>query len=93
MRNQKIIKNPKSLFTAIEIILPSIVEPNGLLIQERNLENPNKDEVILKMEATGISFAEKAMRRDQYPGIPKFPFVPGYDVVGIVVAIGDTLYP
>ncbi len=80
---------PKSLFTATEVILPSIVEPDGLLIQERNLENPKTDEVILKMEATGISFAEKSMRRDQYPGMPKFPFVPGYDVVGSVVAVGN----
>ena len=80
---------PKSLFTATEIILPSIVEPNGLLVLERNLDNPNTDEVILKMEATGISFAEKAMRRGQYPGMPKFPFVPGYDLVGSVVAVGN----
>lgn len=79
----------KSLFTATEIVLPNIVEPDGLLIQERNLANPNTDEVILKMEATGISFAEKSMRRDQYPGMPKFPFVPGYDLVGTVVAVGD----
>jgi len=88
MTNSKTI-NAKSTFTATEIILPGIVEPDGLLVQVRNLENPNTDEVILKMEATGISFAEKSMRRDQYPGMPKFPFVPGYDIVGSVVAVGD----
>ena len=88
MTNSKTI-NAKSPFTATEIILPGIVEPDGLLVQVRNLENPNTDEVILKMEATGISFAEKSMRRDQYPGMPKFPFVPGYDIVGSVVAVGD----
>ncbi|MEO7978281.1 zinc-binding dehydrogenase [Flavobacterium sp.] len=76
-------------FTAIEIILPSVVEPNGLLKKDRILDNPNSDEIILKMEATGISFAEKSMRKDQYPGMPKFPFVPGYDLVGSVVAVGD----
>ena len=28
------------------------------------------------------------MRKDRYPGQPKFPFVPGYDLVGNVVAVG-----
>jgi NADPH2:quinone reductase len=38
--------------------------------------------------ATGISFAEQAMLRGRYPGQPKFPFVPGYDLVGQVMAVG-----
>jgi NADPH:quinone reductase-like Zn-dependent oxidoreductase len=78
-----------ALLTATEIVLPGIVEPNGLLIQTRSLNNPKSDEVILKMLATGVSFAEKSMRKDQYPGMPKFPFVPGYDLVGTVVAVGN----
>jgi NADPH2:quinone reductase len=28
------------------------------------------------------------MRRGRYPGQPKFPFVPGYDLVGRVIAVG-----
>lgn len=89
MTDPKTIIYSKSPFTATEIILPGIVEPDGFLMQERNLDSPNTNEVILKMEATGISFAERSMRRDQYPGMPKFPFVPGYDMVGSVVAIGN----
>jgi NADPH2:quinone reductase len=41
------------------------------------------------MEATGVSFAEQGMRRGAYPGQPPFPFVPGYDFVGTVLAVGD----
>jgi NADPH:quinone reductase-like Zn-dependent oxidoreductase len=40
------------------------------------------------VEASGISFAEQAMRRGKYYDQPKFPFVPGYDLVGTVVATG-----
>jgi NADPH2:quinone reductase len=40
------------------------------------------------VEATGISFAEQAMRRGRYFGQPKFPFVPGYDLVGTVLEVG-----
>jgi NADPH:quinone reductase-like Zn-dependent oxidoreductase len=40
------------------------------------------------MEATGVSFAEQQMRRGRYYDQPAFPFVPGYDVVGTVSAVG-----
>jgi NADPH2:quinone reductase len=42
----------------------------------------------VQIEATGVSFAEQAMRRGRYPGQPSFPFVPGYDFVGTVLAVG-----
>jgi NADPH:quinone reductase-like Zn-dependent oxidoreductase len=42
----------------------------------------------VQMLATGVSFAENAMRRNRYPGQPKFPFVLGYDLVGTVTAVG-----
>ena len=45
------------------------------------------------MEATGISFAEQAMRRGRYPGQPGFPMIPGYDLVGTVVAVGADVDP
>jgi NADPH:quinone reductase-like Zn-dependent oxidoreductase len=35
-----------------------------------------------------VSFAESAMRRGRYYGQPPFPFVPGYDLVGVVEAVG-----
>jgi 2-desacetyl-2-hydroxyethyl bacteriochlorophyllide A dehydrogenase len=75
-------------FTATEVVLPGIAKPDGLLIQHRKLNDPEKGQVIVKVEVSGVSFAEKAMMRDKYPGMPKFPFVPGYDLVGIVVAVG-----
>ena len=44
--------------------------------------------MLIAMEATGVSYAEIAMLRGRYPGQPAFPFVPGYDVVGRVIAVG-----
>jgi NADPH2:quinone reductase len=37
----------------------------------------------VRVEASGVSFAEQQMRRGKYYDQPKFPFVPGYDLVGI----------
>lgn len=74
--------------TVTEIVLPGIVEPDGLLVQRRELPNPTTGQALIKVEATGVSFAEQGMRRGRYPGQPKFPFVLGYDLVGTVVSVG-----
>jgi NADPH:quinone reductase-like Zn-dependent oxidoreductase len=71
-----------------EIVLPGIVEPSGLQVRQLEQPTPAANQVLLQMEATGVSFAEKSMRRGRYPGQPKFPFVPGYDAVGTVLAVG-----
>ncbi|OLT33204.1 NADPH:quinone reductase [Actinomadura sp. CNU-125] len=79
--------------TATEIVLPGKVEPDGLELRARDLPDPAKGQVVLRMEATGVSFAEQQMRRGKYFDQPPFPFVPGYDVVGTVVATGPGVDP
>jgi NADPH:quinone reductase-like Zn-dependent oxidoreductase len=74
--------------TITEIVMPGLIEPSGLVVRQSPRPAPAAGEVLLRMEATGVSFAEKSMRRGRYPGQPTFPFVPGYDVVGTVVAVG-----
>jgi NADPH:quinone reductase-like Zn-dependent oxidoreductase len=79
--------------TATEIVLPGIVEPAGLLIRSRQLPEPASGQALVAVEASGVSFAEQAMRRGRYPGAPKFPFVPGYDLVGTVTRVGAGVDP
>jgi len=71
-----------------EIVLPGIVEPEGLQVRSRPLPAPGPGQVRLAMEASGVSFAEQQMRRGKYYDQPPFPFVPGYDLVGTVTAVG-----
>lgn len=71
-----------------EVVMPGIVGPEGLQLRQRPLAAPARGQVLVAVEATGISFAEHAMRLGRYPGQPKFPFVPGYDLVGTVTAAG-----
>src|SRR4051794_7721974 len=82
-------KAPIEPTTATEVVLPGIVEPDGLQVRTRSLPAPRPGQALVAVEASGISFAEQSMRRGRYPGMPKFPFVPGYDVVGTVIATGD----
>ncbi len=78
---------------ATEIVLPGLVEPSGLQIRTRELPAPAAGQVLLKVETTGISFAEQQMRRGKYYDQPAFPFVPGYDLIGIVEATGPEVDP
>jgi synaptic vesicle membrane protein VAT-1 len=73
---------------ATEIVLPGKVEPGDLRVRTRDLPAPASGQVVLRMDATGVSFAEQQMRRGKYYDQPPFPFVPGYDVVGTVTAVG-----
>ncbi|WNV85785.1 medium chain dehydrogenase/reductase family protein [Umezawaea sp. Da 62-37] len=71
-----------------EVVLPGKVETSGLVVHTRELPAPAAGQVVLRMEASGVSFAEQQMRRGKYYDQPAFPFVPGYDVVGTVTAVG-----
>jgi NADPH2:quinone reductase len=74
---------------SIEIVLPGIVEPDGLIVRRREIPHAAAGQALIRVEASGVSFAEQGMRRGRYPGQPKFPFVPGYDLVGTITAVGS----
>jgi NADPH:quinone reductase-like Zn-dependent oxidoreductase len=74
--------------SATEVVLPGKVETTGLEVRTRELPAPAAGQVVLRMDATGVSFAEQQMRRGKYYDQPAFPFVPGYDVVGTVTGVG-----
>lgn len=63
--------------------------PHALERVEAAIPLPHKREVLLRVECAGVAFADVLMRRGLYPGTPDVPFVPGYDVVGTVEAVGD----
>jgi len=50
---------------------------------------PGSGEVRIRVKATGLAFADILMREGLYPGTPKVPFAPGYDVVGVVNRLGE----
>lgn len=72
----------------IAIVLPGIVEPEQLQLSAQPIPVPGPGQALVRMEATGVSFAEQQMRRGRYYDQPPFPFVPGYDLVGTVAGTG-----
>ncbi|GEM32846.1 NADPH:quinone reductase [Nocardia neocaledoniensis NBRC 108232] len=79
--------------TVTEIVLPGRVEPHGLLVTERALPALAAGQALVRVEASGVSFAEQQMRRGKYYDQPAFPFVPGYDLVGTVAEVGAGVDP
>ena len=73
---------------ATEIVLPGIGDPESLQVRTREVGPPGPGQALVRVEATGISFAEQQMRRGKYYDQPPFPFVPGYDLVGVVAQAG-----
>ena len=49
-----------------EIVLPGIVDPEALDVTTRAMAAPGPGQVRLRMEASGVSFAEQQMRRGKY---------------------------
>jgi synaptic vesicle membrane protein VAT-1 len=77
----------------VEVVLPGKVEPEGLQVRHGEVPVAGPGQVLVRMEATGVSFAEQQMRRGRYYDQPPFPFVPGYDLVGTVLAVGAGVEP
>ena len=79
---------PRSGLTT-RVVLPGLVPPSGLMLTTAPIPTPGAGQLLVQVEATGICYAEQAMRKGRYFSQPAFPFVPGYDLVGTVLAAGD----
>ena len=51
---------------ATEIELPGIGEPETLRLRTRELPEPAAGQALVRVEASGVSFAEQQMRRGKY---------------------------
>ncbi|BCB81297.1 medium chain dehydrogenase/reductase family protein [Phytohabitans flavus] len=71
-----------------QVVMPHAGGPDVLEFAQRDLPEPGPGQVRIKVEAAGVAFAEVQMLRGRYYAQPKFPFVPGYDLVGEVEAAG-----
>ncbi len=62
-----------------------------LQLIDAQLPEPKPDEVRIQVIATAVAFTDVLIREGLYPGIPKPPFSPGYEIVGIVDKIGTQI--
>ena len=50
---------------------------------------PQTGEVVVEVRAAGVNFADIMAREGHYPGVRSAPFRPGYEVAGVVTAMGE----
>ncbi len=57
-------------------------------LRQTDIPTADANEVVIKVACFGLNFADVVARRGLYPEAPKNPAVLGYDVAGIVHAVG-----
>jgi NADPH:quinone reductase-like Zn-dependent oxidoreductase len=60
-----------------------------LKVETRPDPVPGKGEVLIRVKAAGLNFADILARQGLYPDAPKKPCVVGYEVSGIIEAVGE----
>jgi NADPH:quinone reductase-like Zn-dependent oxidoreductase len=71
------------------VVITRLGGPEVLKLVNEDLPAPARGQVRVKVLATGVAYADILMRRGLYPGAPRLPFAPGYDIVGDVDALGE----
>ena len=62
--------------------------PEVLTVVEDEDPRPAPGEVRVRVLAAGVSFTDAQLRAGTYLGVPKPPFTPGYELVGVVEELG-----
>jgi len=63
--------------------------PEVLEVREAPDPSPGRGQVRIRVRASGINFADLMARVGLYPDAPKIPCVVGYEVSGVVDAVGE----
>src|SRR3954466_3976025 len=59
-----------------------------LKVQEKPDPTPRDDQVVIRVKAAGLNFADILARQGLYPDGPPKPCVMGYEVAGLVESVG-----
>src|SRR5512133_2856805 len=65
--------------------------PEFLQVIENELRPPEANEVRIRVLATGVGRTDINYRYGLSPFSPRVPFVPGYEIIGTVDAVGNAV--
>jgi NADPH:quinone reductase-like Zn-dependent oxidoreductase len=72
----------------VRVVITRPGGPEVLKLATEDAPSPAPGQVRVRVLAAGVAYADLLMRRGLYPGVPRLPFAPGYDIVGEVDALG-----
>ena len=64
---------------------------SNLKIKEEEYPQYTADEVIVRVKACGLNFAELLQRQGVYRPAPETPYTPGFEASGIVEKVGQNI--
>jgi NADPH2:quinone reductase len=76
----------------VRVIVRRYGGPEELQLIEEECPEPTEGEVRVRVLAAGVSLPDVMMREGIHPEMPKVPFTPGWDLVGIVDRLGVGVY-
>jgi NADPH:quinone reductase-like Zn-dependent oxidoreductase len=62
--------------------------PEVLQVVDDVVPRPGHGELLVRVLAAGVSYTDAMLRAGTYLGVPKPPFTPGYELVGVVEELG-----
>jgi NADPH2:quinone reductase len=62
-----------------------------LTLDEVEIPQPKADEVLIKVAAAGINYADTMQRAGTYLTRPELPFTPGYEAAGTIAETGENV--
>ena len=72
-----------------QIVITKYGDTDVLKLKESKDPKPSGGEVLIKVKAIGVNFADILARKGLYPDAPKPPCVVGYEVSGIIETVGE----
>ncbi|MBS2022182.1 MAG: zinc-binding dehydrogenase [Deltaproteobacteria bacterium] len=72
-----------------QIWIPKTGGPDVLSLREAADPVPAAGQVRIRVKASGVNFADTVARQGFYKDAPPIPFVPGYEVSGVVDQLGE----
>ena len=70
------------------VMLTKVGGPEVLQVVELPVAAPGPGELRVRVRAAGVGSTDLLMLAGDYPYAPKMPFVPGYEIAGVVDAVG-----
>jgi len=71
------------------ILCTELTGPDGLRLAELPEPTPGPGQVVVAIRACGVNFADTLMVQGKYQEKPPLPFVPGAEIAGDVLALGE----
>ncbi|MCB0190965.1 MAG: SDR family NAD(P)-dependent oxidoreductase, partial [Anaerolineae bacterium] len=87
-------REPKGYIEDIEdygLVVSGMQEVRDTRLTVWPVPAPYDDEVQIQVKASAINFPDVLCLKGLYPTLPRYPFVPGFEVAGVVTAVGGAV--